>query len=138
MIYSGFSVLDGDNLFISNLSNGIDLYSLRTMQRLRHYESVVTVNIPFQIALARQALDRVVLGDAKGILQVYDRATGELVQHLEHNTKGRVQVVDVSLPIIVLYTFDRDIPRLGVRLRQSVLLLRHLFWVRVQLSSSGI
>ena len=132
MIYSGFSVLDGDNLFISNLSNGIDLYSLRTMQRLRHYESVVTVNIPFQIALARQALDRVVLGDAKGILQVYDRATGELVQHLEHNTKGRVQVVDVSLPIIVLYTFDRDIPRLGVRLRQSVLLLHHLFWVRVQ------
>src|ERR1700734_3685152 len=110
MIYSGFSILDGDNLFISNLSNGIDLYSLRTMQRLRHYESVVTVNIPFQIALARQALDRVVLGDAKGILQVYDRATGELVQHLEHNTKGRVQVVDVSLLKIVLYTFDKDIP----------------------------
>ena len=132
MIYSGFSALDGDNLFISNLSNGIDLYSLRTMQRLRHYESVVTVNIPFQIALARQALDRVVLGDAKGILQVFDRATGELVHHLEHNTKGRVQVVDVSLLKLVLYTFDKDIPRLGVRPRQSVLLLRHLFWVRVE------
>lgn len=101
MIYSGFSILDGDNLFISNLSNGIDLYSLRTMQRLRHYESVVTVNVPFQIALARQALDRVVLGDAKGILQVYDRATGELVHHLEHKTKGRVQIVDVSRFTIV-------------------------------------
>jgi hypothetical protein len=97
MIYSGFSILDGDSLFISNLSNGIDLYSLRTMQRLRHYESVVTVNVPFQIALARHALDRVVLGDARGILQVYDRATGELVHRLEHKTKGRVQVVDVSL-----------------------------------------
>jgi hypothetical protein len=97
MIYSGFSILEGDNLFISNLSNGIDLYSLRTMQRLRHYESAVTVNVPFQIALARQALDRIVLGDAKGILQVYNRATGELVDHLEHKTKARVQVVDVSL-----------------------------------------
>jgi hypothetical protein len=97
MIYSGFSILDGDNLFISNLSNGIDLYSLRTMQRLRHYESVVTVNVPYQVALARQALDRVVLGDAKGILQVYDRATGELVHRLEHKTKGRVQVLDVSV-----------------------------------------
>jgi hypothetical protein len=97
MIYSGFSILDGDNLFISNLSNGIDLYSLRTMQRLRHYESVVTVNVPYQVALARQALDRVVLGDAKGMLQVYDRATGELVHRLQHKTKGRVQVLDVSV-----------------------------------------
>src|SRR5271169_2172500 len=101
---SGFSILDGDNLFISNLSNGIDLYSLRTMQRLRHYESVVTVNVPFQIALARQALDRVVLGGAKGTLQVYNRATGELVQHLEHKTKGRVQIVEVSL-FKRVYTF---------------------------------
>src|ERR1700728_5311015 len=107
MIYSGFSILDGDNIFISNLSNGIDLYSLRTMQRLRHYESAVTVNVPLQIALARQALDRVVLGDASGILQVYDRATGELVQRLEHITKGRVQVVDVSL-IKIVYTIFTD------------------------------
>ena len=97
MIYSGFSILDGDSLFISNLSNGIDLYSLRTMQRLRHFESVVTVNVPFQIALARHALDHVILGDARGTLQVYDRATGELVHRLEHKAKGRVQVVDVSL-----------------------------------------
>jgi hypothetical protein len=104
MSNSGFSILDGDNLFISNLSNGIDLYSLRTMQRLRHYESVVAVNVPLQIALARQALDRVVLGDTRGILQVYDRATGELVHRLEHKTKGRVQVVDVSLlEILVVY-----------------------------------
>ena len=97
MIYSGFSILEGDGLFISNLSNGIDLYSLRTMQRLRHYESAVAVNVPLQIALARQALDRIVLGDTKGVLQVYDRATGELVDHLEHKMKGCIQVVDVSL-----------------------------------------
>jgi hypothetical protein len=97
MTCSGFSILDGDSLFISNLTNGVDLYSLRTMQRLRHYESQVTVNVPLQIALARHALDRVVLGDARGTLQVYDRATGELVHRLEHTTKGRVQVVDVSL-----------------------------------------
>lgn len=96
--------MDGDNIFISNLSNGIDLYSLRTMQRLRHYESVVTVNVPFQVALARQALDRVVLGDASGILRVYDRETGEHVHSLEHQVKGRVQVVDVSLLRKICYT----------------------------------
>jgi hypothetical protein len=49
------------------------------MQRLRHYDSVVTVNVPFQLALAQQALDRVVLGDARGTLQVYDHATSEIV-----------------------------------------------------------
>jgi hypothetical protein len=97
MICSRFSVLERDNLFISNLLNGINLYSLRTMQSLRHYESAVTVNVPLQIALAWQALDRVVLGDTKGILQVYVRATGELVDCLEHKMKGRIQVVDVSL-----------------------------------------
>ena len=92
---------------------------------------MVTVNVPFQVALARQALDRVVLGDASGILRVYDRETGELVQCLEHQVKGRVQVVDVSL-LKISYTLLTKIPRLGVRLRQSVLPLRHLFWVRAQ------
>ena len=61
----------------------------------------------FQIALAWFPLDRVVLGDARGTLQVYDRATGELVHCLEHTTKGRVQAVDVSLlknSLIILFT----------------------------------
>ena len=101
MIYSRFSILDGDNLFISNLSNSIDLYSLHTMQQLQHYKSMVTINVPFQIALAHQALDHIVLGDAGGTLQVYDCTTGKLVHHLEHKMKGHVQIVDVSLLEIV-------------------------------------
>jgi WD40 repeat protein len=96
---SGFSFVDGDSLFISNLSNGVDLYSLRTMQRLRHYEVPVTINVPFQVALARQNFDRVVVGSVDGTVRVYDRATGELVHCLGHKVKGRVQVVDVSDPM---------------------------------------
>jgi WD40 repeat protein len=96
---SGFSFVDGDSLFVSNLSNGVDLYSLRTMQRLRHYEAPVTINVPLQIALARQNLDRVVVGGVDGAVRVYDRSTGELVLRLEHKVKGRVQVVDVSDPL---------------------------------------
>ena len=103
MIYSGFSILDGDNLFVSNLSNRIDLYSLCTMQQLWHYESLVTINIPFQIALAQQALDCVVLGDVRGRLQVYDHVTGKLVHCLEHKTKGCIQIIDVSL-LQIVYT----------------------------------
>jgi hypothetical protein len=98
--YSGFSFVDGDSLFISNLSNGVDLYSLRTMQRLRHYEVPVTINVPLQVALARQNLDRVVVGGVDGAVRVYDRTTGELVLRLGHKVKGRVQVVDVSDPLL--------------------------------------
>lgn len=95
-LVSGFSFVDGDSLFISNLSNGVDLYSLRTMQRLRHYEASLTINVPLQVALARQNLDRVVVGGVDGTVRVYDRATGGLVHRLGHKAKGRVQVVDVS------------------------------------------
>ena len=102
------------------------------MQQLRHYESVVTVNVPFQVALARQALDCVVLGDASGVLRMYDREKGKLVHCLGHQVKGCVQVVDVSLLLKISYTLLTKIPRLGVCLRQSVLPLRHLFWVRAQ------
>ena len=93
---SGFSFVDGDSLFVSNLSNGVDLYSLRTMQRLRHYEAPVTINVPLQVALARQNFDRLVVGGVDGAVRVFDRTTGELVRRLGHKDKGRVQVVDVS------------------------------------------
>lgn len=96
VIHSGYSRLEGDHLFVSNLSDGIDLYSLRTMQRIRHYEHTVKVNVPLQIALARQVLDWVVMGGDNGFVSIYERATGERIHHLEHKIKGRVQVVDVS------------------------------------------
>jgi hypothetical protein len=68
------------------------------MQRLRHYDALVTINVPLQVALARLNLDRVVVGGVNGDVHVYDRTTGELVHRLGHKVKGRVQVVDVSDP----------------------------------------
>jgi WD40 repeat protein len=93
---SGFSFVDGDSLFISNLSNGVDLYSLHTMQQLQHYEAPVTINVPVQVALARQNLDHVIVESVDGTVRIYDHATGELVHSLGHKVKGRIQVVDVS------------------------------------------
>lgn len=66
------------------------------MQRIRHYEHAVTINVPLQVALAKQALDWVVMGGVDGIIRVYDRASGELIHQLEHWVGGCVQVVDVS------------------------------------------
>ena len=56
----------------------------------------MTINVPLQVALARQNLDRVVVGGVDSTIHVYDRITGELVHHLGHKVKGHVQVVDVS------------------------------------------
>ena len=68
------------------------------MQRLQHYEATVTINIPLQVALARQNLDCVVVGGVDSTAHVYDCAISELVNRLGHKVKGRVQVVDVSIP----------------------------------------
>lgn len=97
---SGFSMLEGDNLFVHNLSNGVDLYSLRTMQRIRHFEYTPTINVPLQVSLARHGLDWVVIGGVDRTPRIYDRSTGELLCRLEHNPAGRVQVVEVSLLIL--------------------------------------
>ena len=68
------------------------------MQRLQHYEATVTINVPLQVALARQNLDCMVVGGIDGTAHVYDRATSELVDCLGHKVKGCGQVIDVSIP----------------------------------------
>ena len=59
----------------------------------------MTINVPLQVALAKQNLDRVVVGGVDGTVRIYDRATGELVHRLGHKVKGRIQVVDVCDPM---------------------------------------
>jgi hypothetical protein len=66
------------------------------MQRIRHYAHSATINLPLQIALARQPKDWVVMGGADGIVRVYDRFTNQLLHQFEHAKKGRAQAVDVS------------------------------------------
>ncbi|KAG6848951.1 hypothetical protein H0H93_012525, partial [Arthromyces matolae] len=91
----GSAIVDGDSLFVGNLKSGVDHYSLRNkMQRIRHYQYVPVINVPFQIALARQGLDRVVIGGDDGWIRLFNRDTGEQLFYLVHPFHGRVQVVD--------------------------------------------
>ena len=59
----------------------------------------MTINVPIQVALARQNLDCVVVG-VDSAIHIYDCATGELVHSLGHKVKGHVQVVDVSTDVL--------------------------------------
>jgi WD40 repeat protein len=70
------------------------------MQQLRRYKARVTINVPIQVALARQNLDCVVVGGVDSTIHVYDCATSELVHSLGHKVKGCIQVVDVSTGIL--------------------------------------
>ena len=58
----------------------------------------MTINVPLQVALARQNLNCVVVGGVDSTAHVYDHATRKLVDHLGHKVKGCIQVVDVSIP----------------------------------------
>ena len=58
----------------------------------------MTINVPLQVALARQNLNCVVVGGVDSTAHVYDCATSELVNHLGHKVKGHIQGVDVSIP----------------------------------------
>ena len=58
--------------------------------------------MPLQVALARQNLDCMDVGAVDGTVCVYHCATGELVHHLGHKVKGRIQVINVSDPFNIL------------------------------------
>ena len=58
----------------------------------------MTINVPLQVALARQNLNHMVVEGVDGTVHVYDCATSELANHLGHKVKGCIQVVDVSIP----------------------------------------
>ena len=60
----------------------------------------MTINVPIQVALARQNLDCVVVGGVDSTICLYDRATSELVHSLGHKVKGHIQVVDVSTNVL--------------------------------------
>ena len=60
----------------------------------------MTINVPVQVAFARQNLDCVVVGGVDSAIHVYDCATGELIHSLGHKVKGCIQVVDVSTDVL--------------------------------------
>jgi len=50
---SGSTCLDGQQLFIANLHDGVDRYSLSTIYRSQIYHHTILVNVPLQIPVAR-------------------------------------------------------------------------------------
>ncbi|KAG1843889.1 hypothetical protein F4604DRAFT_1596475, partial [Suillus subluteus] len=57
-IHSTHTTIDssaGNFLLVSNLKDGVDKYSVPTLQRVQSYSHVILRNVPLQISVARQA-----------------------------------------------------------------------------------
>jgi len=82
---SGSTCLDGQQLFIANLCDGVDHYSLPTMHRSQTYHHTILVNIPLQISVARK-LGWVRVGGDNGFARVFNYQTGAFHEKLNHGS----------------------------------------------------
>ena len=87
--FSGYSTLspDGKNLYICNLRNGVDHYTLPQLTLVRSFPQPLKDNIPIHIATAFGG-ELIVVGGDRGVVRVFNAATGNLVTALYHDTQG--------------------------------------------------
>lgn len=74
---------DGQYMVVSNLTNGVDVYSFPHMERIQQFTHNITNNVPLQVATAQMGTLVVSGGDA-GFARVYERSSGKLVASLTH------------------------------------------------------
>ncbi|KAG2145752.1 WD40-repeat-containing domain protein [Suillus cothurnatus] len=90
----GNAVLEGNFLLVSNLKDGVDKYTVPTLQRVQSYSHVILRNVPLQISVARQA-GLVFVGGDDGFARVFDYSTGIYRGQLAHGNQGD-QIIPVT------------------------------------------
>jgi len=81
--YSGHAALDGQTFVVSNLANGLDLYTIPTMERMKTLEYTIIRNFPMQVAIVPQ-MNWVVCGGDDGFVQIYHLRMGQILAQLAH------------------------------------------------------
>ena len=83
--FSGHCIVgdDGHSLIVSNLRDGIDLYSLPPSQPLLTFKHNIIRNVPLLISLARDGRMTIVGGD-DGCARMYDPRMGMMTGVLQH------------------------------------------------------
>ncbi|KAG6372572.1 WD40-repeat-containing domain protein [Boletus reticuloceps] len=87
----GSACLDGQQLLVSNLRDGVDRYSLPTMHRAQSYQHTILVNVPFQISVVQES-GWVIVGGDNGFARVFDYQTGTFREKLNHGSAGDLVV----------------------------------------------
>ena len=83
--FSGHCIIGGDghSLVVSNLRDGIDLYSLPPSQPLRTFKHNITRNVPLVISSAFDGRITIV-GSDNGYARMYDPQMGMMTGVLQH------------------------------------------------------
>lgn len=87
---SGSSVLsrDGRSLLVSNLSNGLNLYSLDNLETPRSFNYTVNPRTNFPLSVAYLRGDKfVTCGTHTGTVRIWNKKTGEIFQTLDHSSE---------------------------------------------------
>ena len=82
-LYSAHADLKENCLAIANLDDGLDLYSLPSMQLMKSYSHGTTNDKIFKVAFV--ANGQLVSGGQGGCARVYDVLSGQLLEMLEHS-----------------------------------------------------
>jgi WD40 repeat protein len=85
---------------VDNATDGFDLYNIETNSFLRNFPTgIPTKNYPKQVAFGEDA--KVVVGGSDhGVVYVFDRKTGNILDVLRHADRGLVQTITVRSKII--------------------------------------
>ena len=81
---SAHAVLKENFLVITNLHDGIDLYSVPNMQLIKMYSHSNVNNTIFKVSFVDS--DWLVLGWQDGFARLYDVHSGQFLQKLEHSS----------------------------------------------------
>lgn len=88
--------MNGKHLLVSNLFNGLDLYSLPTMELKRTFTHAIAHNVILQVVIISQSQWAVVGGD-DGFVRIFDMRTGNFLFSLVHGERERVLTVLIRI-----------------------------------------
>ena len=83
--HSGDACLDGHNLLVSNLCDGVDKYTVPTLHQSQSYPHNVLVNVPLQISVVQQT-GMVLVGGDTGFAHIFNYHTSAFLNKLDHGT----------------------------------------------------
>src|SRR5882724_7704838 len=82
--YSAYSDLNENYLAVTNLHDGVDLYSLPSMQLIRTYSHGNANTAIFKVSFVNKGW--LVSGGQDGFARMYDVRSGQLLQKLKHDS----------------------------------------------------
>ncbi|KAI9059819.1 hypothetical protein FKP32DRAFT_1579130, partial [Trametes sanguinea] len=92
---SGRSGADMDeHLAVSNLYDGFDLYDIETGAHVHTYTTALPVNVPLPVVVTSDGSE-LITGSAYGKVEVFNPASHERLQRLDHN--GQFEDIPITI-----------------------------------------